>query len=151
VCRRLPGALWLVPAKPNLKHDLVVVIDDDKSVRSSVKTLLRSAGYRVATFESAESFLSSGSAAETGCMILDIRMPGMDGLELQIRLNRGDSRPPIIFITGHDDGSLRERVIEAGTVEMLRKPSPPNALLSSVQAALSKDSPRPELDEPSDA
>jgi CheY-like chemotaxis protein len=127
------------PPKEEPKPDLVAVIDDDKSVRNSVKTLLRSAGYRVETFESAEMFLESGAATETGCLILDVRMPGMDGLELQVHLNTGNSHLPIIFITGHDDGTLRQRLIQAGAVEMLRKPFAPNALLSTVQMVLNRE------------
>ncbi|HTT65685.1 MAG TPA: response regulator [Bryobacteraceae bacterium] len=119
-----------------LKPDLVAVIDDDKSVRNSIKTLLRSAGYRVETFESAETFLESGMAIQTGCLILDIRLPGMDGLELQVRLQDRDSHLPIIFITGHADGSLRQRVLQAGAVEMLQKPFAPNSLLSALETAL---------------
>jgi len=118
---------------------MIAVIDDDKSVRNSVKTFLRSAGYRVETFESAETFLESGAATDTGCLILDVRMPGMDGLELQAHLNEGNSQLPIIFITGHDNGTLRQRLIQAGAVEMLRKPFAPNALLSTVQMVLSRE------------
>jgi CheY-like chemotaxis protein len=118
------------------KPDMVAVIDDDKSVRNSVKTLLRSAGYRVATFESAEAFLESHVAMETACLILDVRMPGMGGLELQARLGEENSSVPIIFITAHDDGSLRQQAIQAGAVEMLHKPFAPNALLATVGTAL---------------
>jgi CheY-like chemotaxis protein len=121
--------------------DLIVVIDDDKSVRNSVKTLLRSAGYRVETFESAETFLESGAAAETGCLILDVRMPGMGGLELQVRLHDTSTHLPIIFITAHDDGPLRQQVMQAGAVEMLRKPFAPKALLSTLQEALGHGAP----------
>jgi CheY-like chemotaxis protein len=116
--------------------NLIAVIDDDESIRDSVKALLRSAGHRVQTFESAESFLNSGTAKETGCLILDVRMPGMNGPELQIRLSAGNSCIPIIFITAHYDGSLRDRVIQAGALDLLRKPFAPNALLSMVQTAL---------------
>ena len=123
-----------------MKPDLVAVIDDDKSVRNSLKTLLRSAGYRAATFESAEAFLESGAAMETGCLILDVRMPGMGGLELQVRLSQEDNRVPIIFITAHDDGSLRQQVIQSGAVEILHKPFAPNALLSTVDTALGRAS-----------
>ncbi len=118
-----------------MKPDLIAVIDDDRSVRDSVKKLLRSAGYRVETFESAEHFLGAGAATKTGCLILDVRMPGMGGLELQVRLKEGDTHPPIIFITAHDDGSLRQQVIQAGAVDVLHKPFPPNALVATVQAA----------------
>ena len=119
--------------------DLIAVIDDDKSVRNSVKTLLRSAGFRVETFESAEAFLESGAAAETGCLILDVRMPGMGGLELQVRLHDTNTLVPIVFITAHDDGALRRQAIEAGAVEMLHKPFAPKMLLSTVQTALGRE------------
>ena len=118
--------------------DLITVVDDDKSVRNSLKTLLRSAGYRVATFESAELFLESGTAAETGCLILDVRMPGMGGLELQVRLQDSNTQVPTIFITAHDEGQLRRQVMQAGALEMLHKPFPPKLLLSTVEAALSR-------------
>lgn len=118
--------------------DLITVVDDDKSVRNSLKTLLRSAGYRVATFESAELFLESGTAAETGCLILDVRMPGMGGLELQVRMQDSNTQVPTIFITAHDEGQLRRQVMQAGALEMLHKPFPPKLLLSTVEAALSR-------------
>jgi CheY-like chemotaxis protein len=116
--------------------NLVVVIDDDVSIRDSVEALLRSAGHRVETFESAESFLDSAAATDTGCLILDVRMSGMNGPELQVRLSAGNSRIPIIFITAHYDNMLRDRVIQAGAVDMLRKPFAPNALLSMVRTAM---------------
>ena len=121
------------------RPDLIVVVDDDKSVRNSVKTLLRSAGFRVETFESAETFLESGAAAETGCLILDVRMPGMGGLELQVRLHDANTQVPIIFITAHDDGELRQQAIQAGAVDMLHKPFVPRMLLSTVQTALGRE------------
>lgn len=117
---------------------LVAVIDDDESIRDSVQGLLRSAGYAVATFESAEAFLESGRAAETGCLILDIRMPGMGGLELQARVNGGDARMPIIFITAHDDRLIRQRAMQAGAMDVLHKPFAPNVLLGMVEAALGR-------------
>jgi CheY-like chemotaxis protein len=126
------------PPEEQAKPDLVVVIDDDKSVRNSLRTLLRSAEYRVAAFESAEEFLASEAATETGCLILDVRMPGIGGLELQVRLHDRNSELPIIFITGHDDGTLRQQAIQAGAVDLLHKPFPPKALLSTVQAALGR-------------
>lgn len=117
---------------------VITVIDDDESIRDSVQGLLRSAGYRVAAFPSAEAFLESAAAADTACLILDVRMPGMDGPELQVRLSEGHSRIPVIFITAHYEGALRERVIQAGALEMLRKPFAPNELLSMVQTAMSR-------------
>ena len=115
---------------------LIAVVDDDESVRDSLKTLLRSAGYRVMTYESAEVYLDSGMTNGIACLILDVRMPGMDGPELQIRLNNQPPRVPIIFITAHDDGPVRERVLSAGAVEVLNKPFAPSALLSTLQLAL---------------
>jgi CheY-like chemotaxis protein len=121
-----------------LEANQIAVIDDDRSVRNSIKTLLRSTGYAVATFESAEAFLESGAAAETGCLILDVRMPGMGGLELQVRLHDTKTAVPIIFITAHDEGPLRDQVMQAGAVDLLHKPFAPNTLLATVQAALAR-------------
>jgi FixJ family two-component response regulator len=115
---------------------LISVVDDDPSIRDSTKTLLRSVGYPVTTFDSAESFLDSGALAETDCLILDIRMPGIDGLELQRRLNDIHSRVPIIFVTAHDDRANRRQALEAGAVGFLCKPFEANVLITTVQAAL---------------
>ena len=102
-------------------------------------TLLRSAGYRVRTFESAELFLESGVTIGTACVILDVRMPGIDGPELQVRLNEARSFIPMIFITAHDDGPVRERVLKAGAVDVLNKPFVPARLLSTLRVALEKE------------
>ena len=118
--------------------NVVCIVDDDESVRDSTKTLLRSVGYRVATFESAERFLDSGAATETECLILDVRMPGMDGLELQRRLTVMDSGIPIIFVTAHDDVTYRRQAIEAGAADFLRKPFEPAALVTAIQTVLAK-------------
>jgi len=115
---------------------LVAVIDDDESIRDSVRALLRSAGYAVAVFESAEAFLESAASMHAGCLILDFRMPGMSGLDLQLRLNSSNSRVPIILITAHDDTAYRERAIRAGAVDILHKPFAPATLLSTLQAVL---------------
>ena len=115
---------------------MISIVDDDESIRAASKTLLRSAGYQVQTFASADDFLSSGALGLTECMILDVRMPGIDGLELQRRLCDAGFRVPIVFITAHDDGTLRQRVIKAGAVDLLHKPFGANALLASVQTAL---------------
>lgn len=119
---------------------LIVVIDDDESVRDAMRALLRSAGHRVETFASAEAFLESGTVTETACLVLDVRMPGMDGPELQLRLSAGHSRIPIVFITAHAEKAVRERVMQAGALEVLSKPFVPNALLSLVGAALDRGS-----------
>jgi len=117
---------------------VISIVDDDASVRAATRTLLRSAGYRVQTFASADDFLKSGVLDLTECVILDVRMPGIDGLELQRRLHLAGSRVPIIFITAHDDGSLRQRVMKAGAVDLLHKPFGAQALLESLQRALEK-------------
>jgi FixJ family two-component response regulator len=119
--------------------ELIAVIDDDESVRDSVRGLLRAAGYRVMTFESAEIFLESGAAMGTACLILDVRMPGMDGPQLQVRLQEGNARVPIIFLTAHADGRVRDRVLRAGAVDVLSKPFTPGDLLSTVQVALGQE------------
>lgn len=131
---RLEGE-YKLPQEATVSN-LIAVIDDDESVRDSLKTLLRSAGYHVMTFESAEVYLDSGVAAGAACIILDVRMPGIDGPELQVRLNSRPSRVPIIFITAHDDGPVRDRVLRAGAVDVLNKPFAPAALLSTLQAAV---------------
>lgn len=115
---------------------LISVVDDDESVREATKTLLRSVGYQVQTFASAENLLNSGALGKTECLILDVRMPGIDGLELQRRLNAEGFRVPIIFITAHGDGLLRRRVIEEGAVDLLDKPFDASTLLETVETAL---------------
>jgi len=117
-------------------NGLISIVDDDQSVREATKTLLRSAGYQVQTFASAENLLNSGALGETECLILDVRMPGIDGPELQRRLNAEGFRVPIIFITAHDDGPVRRRVIEAGAVDLLNKPFAASTLLATVETAL---------------
>jgi FixJ family two-component response regulator len=126
--------------EPTLARDVrrISVVDDDVSIRDSTKTLLRSAGYEVATFASAELFLDSGAIAETECLILDVRMPGMDGLELQRRLNDSSAGVPIIFITAHDDARSRRRAIDGGALDFLCKPFEANALVAAVQTALAR-------------
>lgn len=117
-------------------NPFIVIIDDDESVRDSLKSLLRSAGYRAVAFPSAELFLDSGAAAYTGCLILDVRMPGIDGLELHRQLKTLRADLPVIFITAHDEGALRQRVIQNGAVDLLHKPFSPGDLLSTVQSAM---------------
>jgi len=120
---------------------LISVVDDDESVRDSTRTLLRSVGYRVTTFESGELFLESGSLANTACLIVDIRMPGMDGLELQRRLNASKAHVPVIFVTAHDDRTARNSALDAGASNFFLKPFAASDLLGAIQTAL--DEPRP--------
>jgi FixJ family two-component response regulator len=117
---------------------VISVVDDDESVRQSLGGLMRSVGFRVKVFSSAEEFLNSGNPRDTGCLILDVRMPGMDGFELQRRLEANQYEIPVIFITAHGDEEMRRRALLAGAVDYLLKPFTEEALLNAVQAALTK-------------
>jgi len=117
---------------------LVSVVDDDESVRESLRGLIRSIGLRVETFPSAEEFASSDQLEETDCLILDVRMPGKSGLELQRELAANGRDIPVIFITAHgSDESVRARAFRDGAVAYLSKPFSEDALLEAVNTALS--------------
>ena len=105
-------------------------------MRTAVQGLLKSVGWPAQAFASAEEFLESGQHRQTACLIADIRMPGMSGLELQSRLNAEHCRIPTIFITAHGDAKMRLQALRAGAVEFLAKPFDDEALLESVRAAL---------------
>ena len=115
---------------------LIAVVDDDNSLRQSTQLLLRSAGYRAEVFASAREFLDSPRIDETACLMLDVRMPGMDGLELQRFLNEAQRQIPIIFITAHATDNAEQRARKAGAVDFLRKPVNDEKLLSAIQTAL---------------
>ncbi len=115
---------------------LVAIVDDDDSVRTALQGLLKAVGLPAQAFASAEGFLESGQQDQTACLIADIRMPGMSGLELQAKLNAEHRRIPIIFITAHGDAKMRMQALRAGAVEFLTKPFDDEALLESVRAAL---------------
>jgi FixJ family two-component response regulator len=114
----------------------VAVVDDDDLMRSAVGGLLKAVGLPAREFASAEEFLNSGLQHQIGCVIADIRMPGISGLELQAKLNADRCRIPIIFITAHGDEKMRMQALRAGAVEFLAKPFDDEALLVSVRAAL---------------
>ena len=115
---------------------VVVIVDDDELVRDSLDGLMKAAGFPALTFASAEDFLNSGEQENTACLIADISMPGMSGLELQSKLSRDDLRIPIIFITAQGDEKMRMQALRAGAVEFLAKPFDDDVLLDSVRAAL---------------
>ena len=115
---------------------LVAIVDDDASLRSALQGLMKAAGLPAEAFASAEEFLNSGQQHETGCLIADIRMPGMSGLDLQARLNSERCRIPTIFITAHGDANMRMQAMRAGAVEFLAKPFSDDELLEHVKAAL---------------
>ena len=120
------------------KHGLIAIVDDDDLMRSALQGLLKSVGLPTRAFASAEEFLQSGQQRQTACLIADIRMPGMSGLELQARLNEDQYRIPTIFITAHGDEKMRMQALRAGAVEFMAKPFDDEALLESVRAALER-------------
>jgi len=118
------------------KHGLIAIVDDDDLVRNAVQGLLKSVGLPARAFASAEEFLVSGQQRQTACLIADIRMPGMSGLELQAKLNAERCRIPTIFITAHGDVKMRMQALRAGAVEFLAKPFDDEVLLENVRVAL---------------
>src|SRR5258705_616258 len=118
------------------KTPLISIVDDDESVREALRSLIDSVGFRTEVFSSGEDFLNSGSFSDTDCLIVDVSMPGMSGLELQERLNAAHSVIPIIFISAHDDGEARSRGLRAGAVDFLQKPFSEEALLAAISACL---------------
>ena len=131
---------WLRDSKEceegNSEAPLISVVDDDVSVRRSTQRLLRSSGLRAEAFASADDFLQSGRVAETACLLLDVRMPGMDGLELQRRLGESERLVPIVFLSARASEEEERRALRAGAVHFLRKPVSKEALLHAIRAAL---------------
>jgi FixJ family two-component response regulator len=117
-------------------NKVVAIVDDDEAVRIALEGLLKSAGLAARAFDSAETFIESGQQSQVACLIADIRMPGMSGLDLQAKLNAEKCRIPIIFITAHGDAQMRMQALRAGAVEFLAKPFNDEALLDTVRAAL---------------
>ena len=115
---------------------LVAIVDDDEEMRCALEELMAVVGLTARTFASAEAFLESGDRLRTGCLIADIRMPGMSGLDLQAALNAADCRIPTIFVTAHADEHIRLRALRGGALDLLAKPFDDVALVASVRAAL---------------
>jgi FixJ family two-component response regulator len=115
---------------------VVAIVDDDESVRSALLSTMKAAGLPARAFASAEEYVASVEQDETGCLIADIRMPGMSGLELQARLEAEHRQIPILFISAHGDEEMRLRALRAGAVEFLAKPFDRKVLLDCVRAAL---------------
>jgi len=130
--------------QPTDSEALVFVIDDDAGVRGSLQTLLRSIGLRVSTFSSAAEFLVSQIPDVPSCLILDVRLPGVSGLDFQADLAKANIQVPIIFITGHGDIPMTVRAMKAGAVEFLPKPFREQDLLDAVQVGLDRDRARRE-------
>jgi len=115
---------------------LISIVDDDDSVRESLSGLIRSVGFGALVFASAEEFLNSNHLSDTDCLILDVRMPGMNGLELQRQLAASHMSIPVIFITAHGDEETRVRALNGGAVDYLLKPFSEEALLNAINTAL---------------
>lgn len=115
---------------------LIAIVDDDEAVRSALQGLMKAVDLPAKAFASAEQFLDSGQQHHTACLIADIRMPGMSGLELQAKLNAERCRIPTIFITAHGDAKMQMQALRSGAVEFLAKPFNDEALLESVRAAM---------------
>ena len=115
---------------------LISVVDDNESLRKAVKRLIECVGFCVEDFASAEDFLNSGRPQDSACLILDVGLPGMSGLELQTRLGASNCRVPIIFISAQSDGQVQARALEAGAVDFLVKPFSEGALLNAINSSL---------------
>ncbi len=123
----------------HLRDPKVLVVDDDASVRAGVQRLIRSAGFVVETFASAEDCLKAWPSDNWGCLIVDIQMPGLSGLELQTKLAALGSTVPIIFITAHDDPNARIRALNGGAADFLEKPFDDEELIAAIHAAFEAD------------
>jgi FixJ family two-component response regulator len=124
--------------KKMIRKTLVSIVDDDASLRESTQLLIRSVGFKTEVFASSRDFLNSCHVEETACLILDVRMPGMDGLELQRCLIEAKRQIPIVFITAHANDNEEKRARKAGAVDFLRKPVNEEKLLDAIQAALKR-------------
>ena len=121
--------------------NLIAVVDDDAAVRRTTARLIEAFGFRAAAFESADSFLRSDQVSETSCLVADVEMPGMNGLELQSHLAAAGHSIPIIFITAYDRKESRQRAMQAGAIAFLTKPFREELLLQTIRAALRHDDP----------
>ena len=129
--------VFAMPVKSSTQRPLLSVVDDDEMLRESLPDLLREFGFAARAFSSGQEFLSSDYVDETRCLILDVAMPGMSGLDLQEELKRRGQPIPVIFITGQKDEDIRKRAFKQGAVKFLYKPFSDNALLDAVNAAIS--------------
>lgn len=122
--------------KTLIKEDVIAIVDDDEPLREALGSVMKAAGFSARTFGSAEEFLTSAALRETACLILDVRLPGMSGIELQKQLADENRKLPIIFVTAHGDASLRDSLLRAGASGFLYKPVRSDALLRELYTAL---------------
>ena len=121
------------------KQPTVFVVDDDSGVRSSIRILLKSVGIPTTTFATAKEFLAAYEQSQPGCLVLDIRMPGMSGMELQVELNRLGAVIPVVFITGHGDVPMAVEAMQQGAFDFLQKPFRDQDLIHRIQKALEQN------------
>ncbi|HWO38918.1 MAG TPA: response regulator [Candidatus Acidoferrum sp.] len=121
---------------PGLQAALIAIVDDDPWVRKSLERLIKSEGFRTETFASAEDFIRAGDHRETACLILDLRLPGMSGLELQHRLVIGNDHLPIVFVSAHDEPETRYEAMKAGAIAFFSKPFNDEALVDAVRSVV---------------
>jgi FixJ family two-component response regulator len=119
---------------------LIAIVDDEEAICDALTSLLRSVGWRAEGFTSAEAFLQSGLVHTTACLLLDVRLPGVSGLELQRQLRSSQARLPIIFMTAHGNDAMRAQALQAGAVAFFDKPFNDTALLEAIRTALAPDS-----------
>ena len=119
-----------------IEMPLISIVDDDESVRNALKSLIDSVGFRAEVFDSGEKFLNSPYLSQTDCLIADVRMPGMSGLELQDRLSAAGRSIPIVFISAHEDKEARARGLRAGAIDFLQKPFSEDSLLGAISVCL---------------
>jgi FixJ family two-component response regulator len=120
------------------KTGIIAIVDDDEALREALKSVMQAGGFLTDTFASAEEFLDSSQRRNTTCLLLDVRLPGMNGIELQRRLLDANSPFPIIFVTAHGDAAIRDLVMKAGAAGFLNKPVRSDTLLKEINAALVK-------------
>jgi FixJ family two-component response regulator len=125
------------PSEP-VEMPLISIVDDDEGIRHALKSLIDSVGFRAEVFDSGEKFLNSPYLSQTDCLIADVRMPGMSGLELQDRLSAAGRSIPIVFISAHDDKEARARGLRAGAIDFLQKPFSEDSLLGAISIGLDK-------------
>ena len=119
---------------------LIAIVDDDELFRRSIERLLKSSGFRVETFESAEAFLQDGDVDGTACAVLDMRLPGMSGRDLQRRLSAREHPTSVVFVSAHNEPETQARVLQAGAVAFLKKPFEDTALIEALEMAIRNSS-----------
>lgn len=122
------------------KTGVIAIVDDDEPLRQALASVMKAAGFFPRIFASAEEFLACDDCEGTACLILDVRLPGMSGVELQKQLNKTNNRLPIVFVTAHGDGALRDSLMRAGAAAFLYKPVRSDALLKEIRRALEQRS-----------